>query len=127
MEKQRTYKWVRGLLQASAFTSVMFIMQACYGTPNNNYMKETKLTIAGTITDKASSQPIEGIYVTINESDFTATSDENGEFKIDYVTYDDPEKFDMRFSDNSGRYQMLDTIVAVKSALNLNINLRAVE
>ena len=30
----KTYKWLRGLLKASAFTTVMFIMQACYGTPN---------------------------------------------------------------------------------------------
>ena len=29
----KTYKWLRGLLKASAFTTVMFVMQACYGTP----------------------------------------------------------------------------------------------
>jgi len=127
MKSNKIYKWGRGLMKASVFTSVMFIMQACYGTPNDNYMKETKLPIAGTITDNASSQPIQGIYVTINGSDFSATSDENGEFKIDYVTYGDPESFDIIFSDNSGRYQMLDTTVAAKSALNLNINLKAVE
>ena len=28
------YKLFRGLLKASALTTVMFIMQACYGTPN---------------------------------------------------------------------------------------------
>ena len=127
MNSNKIYKWGRGLLKASVFTSVMFIMQACYGTPNDDYMKETQLPISGTITDKASSQPIEGICVTINESDFTATSDENGEFKIDYVAYGKTEKFDIRFSDNSGRYQVLDTVVAVKSSLNLNINLKAVE
>lgn len=27
----KTYKWLRGLLKASAFTAVMFVMQACYG------------------------------------------------------------------------------------------------
>ncbi len=29
----KVYKWLRGLLKVSAFTTVMFIMQACYGTP----------------------------------------------------------------------------------------------
>jgi hypothetical protein len=30
----KTYKWFRWLLSASALTTVMFVMQACYGTPN---------------------------------------------------------------------------------------------
>ena len=29
----KTYKFFRGILKASAFTTVMFVMQACYGTP----------------------------------------------------------------------------------------------
>ena len=32
------YKFFRGLLKASAFATVMFDMQACYGAPQN--MKE---------------------------------------------------------------------------------------
>ena len=30
----KTYKWFRGLLKASAFATVMFVMQACYGAPH---------------------------------------------------------------------------------------------
>lgn len=30
----KVYKWLRGLMKASALTTVMFIMQACYGSPN---------------------------------------------------------------------------------------------
>ena len=30
----KKYKWIRGLMKASALTTVMFIMQACYGSPN---------------------------------------------------------------------------------------------
>lgn len=30
----KMYKLFRGLLKASALTTVMFIMQACYGSPN---------------------------------------------------------------------------------------------
>lgn len=29
----KAYKFIRGLLKASALTTVMFIMQACYGAP----------------------------------------------------------------------------------------------
>ena len=29
----KTYKFFRGMLKASAFATVMFVMQACYGTP----------------------------------------------------------------------------------------------
>ena len=29
----KTYKWLRGVLKASAFAAVMFVMQACYGAP----------------------------------------------------------------------------------------------
>ena len=30
----KAYKLFRGLMKASALTTVMFIMQACYGSPN---------------------------------------------------------------------------------------------
>lgn len=30
----KTYKWLRGLLKASSFATVMFVMQACYGAPH---------------------------------------------------------------------------------------------
>ena len=29
----KSYKWFRWLLRASALTTVMFVMQACYGSP----------------------------------------------------------------------------------------------
>ena len=29
----KSYKWFRWLLRASALTTVMFVMQACYGAP----------------------------------------------------------------------------------------------
>lgn len=30
----KAYKFFRGLLKASAFATVMFVMQACYGAPH---------------------------------------------------------------------------------------------
>ena len=44
----KTYKWFRGILKASAFTTVMFVMQACYGTPQQyndpDYNEEEETT-----------------------------------------------------------------------------------
>ena len=34
----KTYKWFRGLLKASAFATVMFVMQACYGAPHDPFL-----------------------------------------------------------------------------------------
>ena len=34
----KTYKWLRGLLKASAFATVMFVMQACYGAPHEPFI-----------------------------------------------------------------------------------------
>ena len=36
----KAYKWFRGLLKVSAFTSIMFVMQACYGMPHDDYAYE---------------------------------------------------------------------------------------
>lgn len=42
----KTYKWFRGLLKASAFATVMFVMQACYGAPqplDESYFEEEEM------------------------------------------------------------------------------------
>ena len=36
----KAYKLFRGLLKASAFASIMFVMQACYGMPHDDYAFE---------------------------------------------------------------------------------------
>lgn len=50
----KMYKLFRGLLKASALTTVMFIMQACYGTPNGyeklEYPQDSELTDEVTTT-----------------------------------------------------------------------------
>lgn len=33
-DAMKIYKWMRRLMKASALTTVMFVMQACYGSPN---------------------------------------------------------------------------------------------
>ena len=48
----KTYKWLRGLLKASAFATVMFVMQACYGAPqplDESYFEDEKEMVNDTI------------------------------------------------------------------------------
>lgn len=44
----KAYKIFRGILKASALTTVMFIMQACYGSPNMKPMPEEEDGVAVT-------------------------------------------------------------------------------
>ena len=126
MAKNRTYKWVRGLLQASAFTSVMFIMQACYGTPNNrgeeNYGYEIKMS--GIVKDSASAQPLSGINVSTDISDKVAVSDENGQFDLTFMAYNKYTGIYLNFSDTLDRYAQLDTVINPNSS-DINIALAA--
>lgn len=57
----KTYKWLRGLLKASAFATVMFVMQACYGAPqppDEGYFEEEEM-VNDTIQDTALETPVE--------------------------------------------------------------------
>ena len=127
MKNNRTYKWVRGLLAASAFTSVMFIMQACYGTPNyrNEESFSYEVKMSGMVTDSASAQPLSGINVSTDISEEVAVSDENGQFCLSFMVYsDDDEGFKLNFSDSLDRYAPLDTLI-VSDFSDINISLAA--
>lgn len=127
MKNNRTYKWVRGLLAASAFTSVMFIMQACYGTPNyrNEESFSYEVKMSGMVIDSASAQPLPGINVSTDISDEVAVSDENGQFCLSFMVYsDDDEGFKLNFSDSLDRYAPLDTLI-VSDFSDINISLAA--
>lgn len=60
----KSYKWFRWLLRASALTTVMFVMQACYGSPNlpPEIPDETELTEeidTVQVSDQAEAQSVE--------------------------------------------------------------------
>ena len=127
MKSQTAYKWLRGLLQASAFTSVMFIMQACYGTPNyrNEESFSYEVKMSGVVTDSISAQPLSGINVSADVSDEVAVSDENGQFCLSFMVYsDDYAGFNLNFSDSMDRYAPLDTLI-VSDFSDINISLAA--
>ena len=113
MKKHRTYKWMRGLLQASAFTSVMFIMQACYGTPNNAREREDmiKMDVYGKVVDGTSMQPVKGISVSSGLNSDEVRTNENGEFVFSAYSYYEMDNIEISFYDYEGRYSTLDTLV----------------
>lgn len=119
---------MRGLLKASAFTSVMFIMQACYGTPNYNRVEEAQfeMSVSGKIIDNVSKQPLQGISVSSADLDGFVVSDENGEFYLSSYSYVALDSISLNFSDTVGRYASLDTIVKSDSD-SLNICLSQIK
>ena len=127
MKKHKAYKWFRGVLMTSAFTSMMFVMQACYGTPNyrNEESFSYEVKMSGIVTDSASAQPLSGIYVSADISDEVAVSDENGQFSLSFMVYSDSEDgYNLNFSDSLDRYAPLDTLI-VSDFSDINISLAA--
>ena len=58
----KTYKWLRGLLKASAFATVMFVMQACYGAPqplDESYFEEEEEMVNDTVQGIELETPVE--------------------------------------------------------------------
>ena len=62
MIAMKTYKWLRGLLKASAFATVMFVMQACYGAPHpmdDPDFREQQAQLNDTSQDMEEAAPME--------------------------------------------------------------------
>ena len=109
----KIYKWLRGLMKASALTTVMFIMQACYGVPYN----DCQVYLSGYVTDKVTGQPLEGIGLSVNipegnYRDASAYTDSTGYFElVSWGSCDDFSYLNIEVSDADGNYRPLDTVV----------------
>jgi len=71
--------WIRKLLAGISLTSVLFIFQACYGTPHD---AEIDINIKGTVKSETSGLPIEGIKITAHNTNQTTLTDTNGRFSF---------------------------------------------
>ena len=116
----KMYKWLRGLLKASALTTVMFIMQACYGTPSMYDMAEIQLS--GRVVDKATGEPLKGICLDVFDSNgsdpIVGYTDENGYFEmIQWVNVQRVSSLTIEVKDKEENYQPLDTLVMSDSDL----------
>lgn len=116
----KMYKWLRGLLKASALTTVMFIMQACYGTPSMYDMAEIQLS--GRVVDKATGEPLKGICLDVFDSNgsdpIVGYTDENGYFEmIQWVNVQRVSSLTIEVKDKEENYQPFDTLVMSDSDL----------
>lgn len=113
----KIYKWLRGLMKASALTTVMFIMQACYGTPRD-IEDSIEIHISGYVTDKANGQPLQGVQLHVFHADGWsgchdfANSDENGYFEMrQWGNIQRVSQLTIEVEDREGDYQPFDTLV----------------
>ena len=104
-------------MKASALTTVMFIMQACYGTPKD--MDDiVEIHINGYVTDKANGQPLKGVQLHVFHADGWsgvhdfAKSDENGYFEMrQWGNIHRVSQLTIEVEDREGDYQPFDTLV----------------
>ena len=123
IDAMKIYKWFRELMKASALTTVMFIMQACYGTPKD-LDDIVEIHISGYVTDKVTGRPLEGVKLRAYHSDgydgcndFDNT-DENGYFNLlQWGNIHRISSLALEVRDNGGNYQPFDTLVYSDSDL----------
>lgn len=113
----KIYKWLRGLMKASALTTVMFIMQACYGTPKG-IDDIVEIHISGYVTDKANGQPLQSVQLHVFHTDGWSgchdfgNSDENGYFEmLQWGNIHRVSQLTIEVEDDEGLYQPFDTLV----------------
>ena len=115
----KIYKWLRGLMKASALTTVMFIMQACYGPP----IHEHQVQMSGIVVDKTTGLPLKDIEYQLDGRTWGYT-DEDGRFDI--LQYDEIDwRHKLSFIDSIGRYQTYDTLIRDYEVLDLKIKLKS--
>ena len=107
-------------MKASALTTVMFIMQACYGTPSMYDMAEIQLS--GRVVDKATGEPLKGICLDVFDSNgsdpIVGYTDENGYFEmIQWVNVQRVSSLTIEVKDKEENYQPFDTLVMSDSDL----------
>ncbi len=71
--------WKRKIIGGLCLTSVAFVFQACYGTPQDF---GNDLLVEGQVKSKKTGLPIKGIKVSVDERVQYANTDENGKFSL---------------------------------------------
>jgi hypothetical protein len=72
-------EWKRKIIGGLCLTSVAFVFQACYGTPQDF---GNDLLVEGQVKSKMTGLPIKGIKVSVAERVQYANTDENGKFSL---------------------------------------------
>ena len=76
--------WIRNIIGGLSFTTVLFVFQACYGTPQDFGLDSF---VEGKVVSKTTGEPIKGIKVSALKHQYEIT-DQNGKFSL-YVPKSD--------------------------------------
>lgn len=119
-KKQKALRWLFGSLTA---TSLMFVFQACYGMPNDEFL----ICIQGQVVSERTGQPIPNIEVKSLANTATVLTDEQGYFDIDIPFLED---LGLSFRDidqaENGRYATLDTVFKDYSGESVLIRMKSI-
>ncbi len=117
-----TSRFFRKIIGSLSLTSVAFVFQACYGSPQDFGLD---VHLNGTVTSEKTGLPIKGIKVSVNEGYQYVETNEEGKYSF-YVPLSDSLKVSFEDVDSliNGLYLPKDSVViANEEALTLDINL----
>lgn len=101
--------WKGFLLKGICLTSVAFVFQACYGTPQDFGLD---IYVAGQVKSKSSGLPIKGIKVSVENSPQYTCTDDSGNFSFYMEKRGNTKiKFEDVDSVENGLYLQKDTML----------------
>ncbi len=107
--------WKRKIIGGLCLTSIAFVFQACYGTPQDF---GNDLLIEGQVKSKTSGLPIKGIKVSIADKIQYTNTDENGKFSfyIERLQYAKIQFTDIDSTQNT-LFSNKDTLVTINDSV----------
>ena len=107
--------WKRKIIGGLCLTSIAFVFQACYGTPQDF---GDDLLIEGQVKSKTSGLPIKGIKVSIADKIQYTNTDENGKFSfyIERLQYAKIQFTDIDSTQNT-LFSNKDTLVTINDSV----------
>lgn len=116
------YKWLRRIIGGLSFTSALFIFQACYGTPNDEF---EDVLIEGQVTSIQTGKPLKGIRVYVTEdSQYEFTSDDGRYSLHAYRTSAASIRFESLDTVTNSYLVLKDTVMALSdSQITLDVKL----
>lgn len=111
--------WKRKIIGGLCLTSIAFVFQACYGTPQDF---GNDLLIEGQVKSKSTGLPIKGIKVSVADIIQYTNTDENGRFGF-YIEKQNKLKiiFTDEYADDNILFSTKDTTITINDSILSNI------
>jgi len=107
--------WKRKIIGGLCLTSIAFVFQACYGTPQDF---GNDLLIEGQVTSKNTGLPVKGIKVSVADQEQYTNTDENGKFSFYMEKLSSTRiKFTDVDSTKNGLFSNKDTLIVIKDSI----------